>query len=155
MNSYDLVASIREDMTWTPTQLWQEYGSSSAFAAELSGTTDRKSNVYKAALRNVERWIQGTRRPSKATQQKLNQLGQKFSPKPSSITLDGVIAVNGTGSKYQRDRTVDIAISEDEWEELQSAAEQGDVDGFMATLAEAYGVGSIELIDGDFDINEE
>ena len=146
MNSSDLVSDVasRSD----PAQLWQYYGSSSAFASALSGTTDKKSLPYKAALRNVQRWIKGTRTPSKATQEKLKQLR----PAPHKIKLDGTIAVNGQGKKYERKRSVEIAIDDDEWERLQELAEAGDEDGFLEELGGAYGVDFIDLVDGTVDI---
>jgi len=153
MDISELVASVRDAQIWTPDKLLDAYGSSAAFAADLAGTNDKKSNAYKAALRNVQRWRQGTRRPNKATQEKLNQLGKKrFAPKGKGVTLDGFIRVNGSGKP--RKRAININLNDEEWQQMQEQALNDDVDGFMDTLAEAYGVESIEMEEGDAELNE-
>ncbi len=88
--------------------------SKSQIAERLAGTTDRKSKVYKAALRNVERWTTAAierRKPSKAAQQKLvtllqtdrQALAQQFA-RGIQLHLDAIITVGGN-PKYSRRRT--------------------------------------------------
>lgn len=153
MDIGELVESVRDAQYWTPDKLLNAYGSSSAFAADLAGTSDKKSPAYKAALRNVQRWRQGTRKPNRATQEKLNEMGKKrFAPKAKAIKLDGYIRVNGSGKP--RRRAIDIDLNEDEWQQLQEEAANDDVDSFLDILAEAYGVGSIEMEEGDASLEE-
>lgn len=42
-----------------------DYGSTTALAAAIAGTKDKKSNAYRSALRKVDFYKQGIRKPSK------------------------------------------------------------------------------------------
>lgn len=53
-------------------------------AAAIAGTGDRKSHAFKAAMRNVQRYRDGTRRPTAAT---LNKIRAAAMPKARAATI--------------------------------------------------------------------
>ena len=167
MKSSDLAAQIRAYNQWSPRELIQEYtvrassggegkryNAITEMAQQLAGVpaSDKKSREYLNARRNVERYLKGGktgRKPGKATQEKLNALGKQFKkPPPHNLRLTGQIAVNGRGKGYERDRTINMHISPDEWVELADMAAENDHELWDA-LADDYGVDSMEMIEGD------
>jgi len=170
MKTSDLAAQIRAYNEWTPQELIKEYtvrasskgegkryNAITEMAQQLAGlpSDDRKSKEYKAARRNVERWLQGTRKPGKATKEKLSELGKQFKkPAPDRIKLDGQIAVNGSGKEYTRKRTVNVHISEDDWDALSELAEDEEAESELwDALAYEYGVDSMDLLEGNITIS--
>lgn len=65
------------------------------------------------------------------------------------VVLDGTIGVNGKGEYYERDRTIDLHISDDEWGELTRIAQEEGEEKGMGYLADLYGVKSMYLVKGD------
>lgn len=145
MPAPSLVEAIRAEATWSPGDLVQKFGSTGAVAAQLAGTRDRKSTAFKAAQRNVQRWLQGTRHPNKQTQQRLNQIGNKGESK--KIHLDGEIWVRDR--KYKRQRQIDIDFDEQQWEELTDLAMEGDEEALWDLVGEIYGPGYMGMESGD------
>lgn len=119
----------------------------SALAVELAGTSDKKSNAYKAALRNVERYRKGetgeggeTRKPGKAMREKLARIGEEqakagverqMRSQGASIEASGTVRV----SEDERDR---------ELPELYVPGEE------MATILDAYHAGDYGAMAGEF-----
>jgi hypothetical protein len=54
-----------------------DYGTASALALAMSGTTDKKSKAYKAALRKVDYYKKGVRKPSQKSQEQILQALQQ------------------------------------------------------------------------------
>jgi hypothetical protein len=59
-----------------------------AFAELLSGTTDKKSKAYKAARRNVERWVRG-RRPMVISRRRIASARRQTSARLSAFRVHG------------------------------------------------------------------
>ncbi len=143
--------AINDYNTWTPAQLVQEYGSS-AKAAKAAGVSTR----------TMERWVtaKGTqkRKPSKPSQEKINQAGREANAdKTMGIEFDGTAAINGPASNpdYVREWYHDFTFSPEEWAELSERAAAGDESGLWDMIADKYQVNSIEFIDGTINIGEE
>ncbi len=87
--------------------------SKSQIAERLSGTSDRKSKEYKAALRRVERWVTSAKEQRKPRRSSLEQLASALHKDPQAIkaaapgglrmTLDASLTPGGD-PKYQRMR---------------------------------------------------
>jgi hypothetical protein len=60
----------------------------SAFAEALAGTTDKKSREYKAARRNVERWVKG-RRPMTVSRRRIAGARRQESARLSAFRVHG------------------------------------------------------------------
>ncbi len=58
-------------------QLRFEYGGNDQIAIELSGTSDKKSKEYKAAIRSVQKWFKGESKPGGKYQEKIKQAAMK------------------------------------------------------------------------------
>lgn len=168
--SVDIVGAIMDynNHQYSPRELVSEYGGDKTGIGKLAAAMIGKSYErgiskdpeYKAARRNVERYLQGTRKPGEAGKEKLNEIGKKKAPikAPKKITLDGTLAVNGRGDKYERDRTVDIppsgqSLSDEVWNDLTAYAAEGDAEGCWNTLAQQYHVDELELLEGDIDFS--
>lgn len=159
----DIVGAIQSygSREWSVRDLVLTLGGTGPVAAALLGVQYgrgvSKTPGYSAAQRNVQRYLQGTRRPSPATQAKLNQIGNKAvpPPPPGQFTLSGIIGVNGYGENYERDRTIDLPshIDEDEWNEIWAEAMDGDAEGIWDAISDAYGVESMYMTEGEIDIH--
>jgi len=160
-NLIDAINERMESFNWTPRDLVMELGTS-GLAQRLAGTSDKKSKEYKSSLRNVNRYIapagKQQRKPSAATQQRMNQIAreQKMKPPPPKggvgVNLDGKIIVGGSPDKA-RDREIDLDIAEEDWARLQDAAIDGDEAAAWDVLADAYGVDYMEMVDGEITID--
>jgi len=112
MRSDDLAEALLEkqgDFQWTARDLVMDLGRS-GLAQKLADTSDKKSNEYKAALRNVQRYTtegKQKRTASKATKEKFNAIAKEkgLKPPPPSggidVTVSGTIGVNGKGKAYE------------------------------------------------------
>jgi hypothetical protein len=125
-----------------------------------AGGTSRLAKELGTTPRTVQRYITAgaeKRKPSKAIQQRLNEIAKAQGMKPpitaAKIELDGTIAVNGKGKSYERQRQIDLEIAEDDWERLQDYAREGDEGAAWDLLAASYGVDSMELITGNISIS--
>lgn len=71
-----------------------DYGTTSALASAMSGTTDKKSKAYKAALRKVDFYKKGVRKPSKKSQEQiLGALQQNAKSKGRRIQQVGALTI--------------------------------------------------------------
>lgn len=122
-------------------------------AAVLADTTDKRSLAYKAALRNVERWRQGTRTPNRASRVKLARAARHAGTDKyrdgMHVEYDGCVLV----SKDCRERHVEFVIPEgphpgvDGFLDAYDAADYGRCVGlFLAACRAAYGV-PFDLVD--------
>ena len=80
----------------TPRGQIRYVGGNAAMAMALSETTDKKSKAYKTALRNVERWLKGTTRPSAQSRARLAAAAQREA------------ARRGANALRRRGATVDV-----------------------------------------------
>ncbi len=165
----NIIREIRDYNRWVPRELIQEYTVRSSskgegkrynaiteMAQQLAGlpSSDKRSKEYKASRRNVERYLQGTRKPGKATQEKMSELGQQFKkPRPAKFELDGKIYV-GTSPDKARDRTIQLAkwISQDQWDYLSELADEGNEGAIWEDLATYYQVDHLEMVSGEISI---
>ena len=182
------IASIRESTAPAPTSvagIVDLFGGgkqgNSALAVELSGTTDKSSKAYKAALRNVERYNapagRQQRTPNAATQERLAKAAErkinadalaKIKAKGITVHLAGRVIVSPSGTRPdERERDIsgvyiapeDVAPMVDE---LAGRHMNAAADEFNAAFFDAYGMGfaiisnvdtlDIGLGDGDGDL---
>ncbi len=116
------------------------------FAADLSGTTDKKSHAYKAALRNVERWRKG-RVPKRETRQKIADL-MKTKEGALLIALDMLdiggfdLEVDGdiTISEDTRERQIAVTLGPGELAPALAARNRGEEQEVTRGILTAYGI---------------
>lgn len=159
MSKPSMSDSINEFNAWTPAQVVQAYGSIGPAAAAMAGVPYTrgvsKNMEYKAARRNLERYLKG-RTPNKETQAKLNQAGRKTERgKPIGVSYVGYFKIGGSDRDIDREREINRVYSPEEWDEMSAMAEDGDEQGLWDFIAEEYQVSSMELIDGEILIGED
>jgi predicted transcriptional regulator len=88
---------------------------------------------------------------SKATRNKVNAAGRKLFKKETTVSIDGTLGINGRGKNYERERHIDLSITDDEYGKLQELAQAGAEAAAWAMLADIYDVNSMYLADGDID----
>jgi hypothetical protein len=143
----------------------------SRLAIEISGSSDKKSKEYKAAMRNLQRYAAGAgkqqRRP-KQMQTKLRGAWQKEQVRRTINELRGktvrvsIIAptIHVSGDWRQRNTTISEEITPQEWEAFanlaESSSQQEAVDALMGAVMDAYGISgaSVEGV-GDLTIRGE
>jgi hypothetical protein len=129
----------------------QRYPSKSAWAAALAGTTDRKSNAYKAALRRVQRWTTSAKehyKPSKAGQKKMADILRKDEKAvQAALDEDDIEAVEVTFSAWlivSEDRrhrnNVHFSMSTKEASKLLAAKNRGQQKAAAKEFWKAYGI---------------
>lgn len=107
--------ATREATRYSPALLGKL--SNSELAQQIAGTSDKKSKEYKAAMRNLQRYKKGDRRPQKKTVEKIERAARKIvKAKPEAaqklfgsgtVTASGVI---GYSSEARR-RTIHVRLS--------------------------------------------
>jgi hypothetical protein len=77
----------------------------------------------------------------------VNAIGRKlFAPSGGvHVQLDGFIAVEGEGEDYVRDRTIDLNLTEEQWDAITTAAQAGDESAASQAFADAYGVSELHI----------
>lgn len=157
----NIIREIKDYNRWTPRELIMEYTARASTKGEgkrYNAVTELAQNLG-VSRRSVERYIttKGAqrRKPGKATQEKLNELGQQFKkPRPAKFELDGEIAVAGHGKGYQRARTIQLAkwIDDDAWDYLSELAILGEEEAIWQDLASYYQVSYLEMVSGEISI---
>lgn len=123
------------------------YTHNSEWATALSGTTDKKSSTYKAALRRVQRWTTSgkeRRTPSVGAQQQLAEVLRE-DERAIDVALDqrGEIELDVEGavttSQDTRERRVAITLSADEAKAVSAAIRAGETAHAYELIWTAYG----------------
>jgi multidrug efflux pump subunit AcrB len=116
--------------------------SNSDLAAKIAGTSDKKSNAYKAAIRNLQRYAKGQRKPSEAAKKALAKAKReikkerkaKFKLPSGTVEVSGVVQV----SNEKRRRSISIQMSGGDMEEFQSIAKEEGEDAAMDYAFSVY-----------------
>ena len=125
-------------------QLRFEYGGNDQIAIELSGTSDKKSHAYKAAIRSVQKWFKGQSKPGVAYQGKIKQAALKSDAgidylRETAGEQSGSVNVSFTAtvtiSKITEERTMHATMDA---ADFYGAALDGNMNGFQA-VAQAGG----------------
>lgn len=137
-----------------------------SLAMLISGTRDKKSNAYKAALRNVQRYRQGTRHPTRRTMQRLRDVVKEARVKDTAkrirergIRVSNLVADLRVSRDTRRRDVSDIELDDRDADAIADAIEAGEweraAEYFEAGFAEAYGmpdtteIESIDVIELD------
>lgn len=131
-----------------------------AMAAAIAGTTDKRSREYRAALRNLQRYRQGTRRPSTRTLERMRRVSTPLARRRrlSDIRANGFtasLAALVRVSADERFRQIDAQyVPPEALGRFVDAAERGRwgaaADAFGAAFFNAYGIGAgATLLDVD------
>ncbi len=124
------------------------YGDNASLATALSGTTDKKSKPYKAAIRNVQMWKKGQSTPGKRYQQKMvSALAAKGElphstlvdaagnvKQGASISITGYIRISDTPAEY---RTLHAHLSTDSLQDFTDNALSGESQQALEVFADS------------------
>lgn len=125
-------------------------------AAAIAGTADKKSKEYKAALRTVQRYKQGTRgakKPSKATTDKIQTAVRKLVKRDPKIAdkvigmMKVTIAAQMQYSSEIRNRTVSVYFESDEAGDFLGLARENDLEGAEEYFFDKYDTPGMFLVD--------
>ena len=132
-------------------------GGTAVMAQLLAGTTDKKSTAYKSQLRNVQRWLSGSRKPSPASLTRLQAAAWQVGSARATGNLrtrGAVSSFSGTVGVSQDTRFRDItdvfippeAMSAvlDLWEDGQRTAA---AEAFFDAMFESYGLFGATVLD--------
>ncbi len=104
----------------------------SEMAAALSGSDDKKSKPYKAKLRNVQRYKDGSRKPSKKTLEALfPAVRDLLDTKPGKVARlagPGTVTINGqiAYSSDSRKRIIQAGLGAEKFRAFLTAGAAGD-----------------------------
>ena len=132
-------------------------------ARALSGTNDTKSLAYKAAIRNVQRWANGTRTPSPEMAERIKQIAQatgktdaltrdRLRQNGARVTFDGWIIVS-PGGRHEKTSavTLDVTLTGDALASTLDALAQGDTETaeaeFTAAVFAEYGIPQVVAVE--------
>lgn len=132
----------------TPLGQVRYVGGNAVMATLLAGTTNKKSTAYKTQLRNVERWLKGTRKPSEGSRAKMAAAAQQEAARRalSNLRRRGVVVdFSGTVlvSRDERFREIrGVQLSGEAMQQILDLWQQGEraeaAEAFQELFFEAY-----------------
>lgn len=125
-------------------------------AIELSGTRDKKSKDYKAAIRSVQKWKKGESTPSKRYQRKLIDMlarteklsdsslmtGVDNSPGNITVSITGYVQISQTPAEY---RTLHTTFNRVMLHDFLEEAVNGNNEGALGVFADTGNYPFFEL----------
>ncbi len=147
---------------------YEVYGDNASLAVALSGTSDKKSKAYKAALRSVQIWKKtdsGPGRPAKGRTDYKSRLitavANKDGISPDSlvdaagrvsgvvtVSITGYIQISNTPAEY---RTLHAQFDGSSLQDFLEAAVNGDTDTALALFSEAGSYPAFQLYGSSVD----
>lgn len=146
-------ASVVDRMTYS--QASDTFGGNGPLAASIAGTTDKRSNEYKTAIRTVQRYIKGekgeggqtrgTKKPPLLSIRRFGRAVVNQHMRRDGVTVEGVAATIAiSGDTRERDIGATVELGPDEASAVLDLMDAGDADAAAATFfdkwADEYGL---------------